>query len=54
MKDAPTIPGGQPVQYPGEKEAKTRKQRLADGIEVEENTWDKLRVLADELGATFA
>ena len=50
MKDTPTVPGGKPVQYPGEKETQTRKQRLADGIEVEESTWDRLKVLADELG----
>ena len=50
QKGSPTMPGIKEVQYPGEKEVKSRQERLARGIEVEESTWDQLKVLVSGLG----
>lgn len=42
MKDTPAMEGSSGVLYPGEIEAKTREDRLANGIEVEQATWDQI------------
>ena len=36
--------------YPGEIEAMTRKQRLAEGVAIEQSTWDEVVGLVQELG----
>lgn len=36
------------VYYPGEIEGLREQQRLRDGIEIEDATWEKLRALARE------
>ena len=38
------------VLYPGEIEHRRRQERLANGIYVEDATWDKLKGLADKYG----
>ena len=49
LKDTPTMPGVKEVMYPGEKEAKSRRERLAHGVEVEESTWSQLKAFVREL-----
>ena len=39
LKDTPLMEGSSGVLYPGEIEATTRRQRLAEGVPVEEATW---------------
>mgnify|MGYP001614511939 FL=1 len=50
VKATPPLPGVKEVQYPGEKEVKSRKERLAHGIEVEESTWQALKAIVKEQG----
>jgi uncharacterized oxidoreductase len=50
LKDTPPSEGSQGVLYPGEIEHRTKVQRLAEGIEIEDATWAKLGALAEELG----
>jgi hydroxycarboxylate dehydrogenase B len=47
VKSSPTAPGYEEVFVPGEVEARTRERRLAEGIPVEQGTWeliDRIRV----------
>jgi uncharacterized oxidoreductase len=46
----PTAPGAPPVQVPGDYEARNRRQRLKDGIEIEPPVWEDLRKCAERLG----
>jgi LDH2 family malate/lactate/ureidoglycolate dehydrogenase len=48
LKSTPPSEGSTGVYYPGEIEGVREQQRLRDGIEVEDATWDKLRALARE------
>ena len=48
LKSTPPSEGSPGVFYPGEIEGERAQQRLRDGIEVEDATWDKLRTLARE------
>ncbi len=50
VKDTPPMEGSRGVLYPGEIEAMTRKQRLADGVEIEQSTWDEVGALIKEFG----
>ena len=50
VKDTPASVGSGGVLYPGEIEANSRRQRLADGIPVEQATWDKAGDLIKEFG----
>ncbi len=50
LKETPLAAGFDEIFYPGEPEFLKEKQLLVDGIEVEDSTWDKLKVLADEYG----
>ncbi len=50
VKDTPFMEGHQDVLYPGELEARTRRQRLAEGVELEQATWDQLAEVAREYG----
>jgi uncharacterized oxidoreductase len=55
LKDTPPSSGSSGVLYPGEIEYLTEQRRRAEGIDVEDATWRKLRDLADryELTATL-
>jgi LDH2 family malate/lactate/ureidoglycolate dehydrogenase len=48
VKDTPLLPGHSEILFPGEKEAKTRFQRLKDGVDIEQATWDQIAGLAAE------
>jgi LDH2 family malate/lactate/ureidoglycolate dehydrogenase len=42
IKSSPPVPGFTEALYPGEKEAKSEKERRAKGIEVEDETWRQI------------
>ena len=46
------MPGFDKIYYPGEIEAETRKTREAEGIYIEDSTWNNILEVADELGVT--
>jgi uncharacterized oxidoreductase len=48
LKSTPPSEGSSGVFYPGEVEYLREQKRKADGIEIEDATWDKLRQLAQE------
>ena len=48
LKDTPPMAGHDGVLYPGEIEATTRRQRLKNGIDIEQATWDKIAGLIRE------
>ena len=48
IKDTPLAEGSQGVLYPGEKEAKTRQERRAKGVEIEDATWEQVMALIRE------
>jgi len=48
LKSTPPSEGSKGVFYPGEIEGVREQQRLRDGIEIEDATWEKLRALARE------
>ena len=50
VKSAPPAPGFEEVFVPGERSHLTRQKRLAEGIPVEDATWNRIRKLAEELG----
>jgi LDH2 family malate/lactate/ureidoglycolate dehydrogenase len=56
VKDTPLAQGFDQILYPGEKEAKSRKERTAKGIEIEDETWNQVMDLvknyqvADRIG----
>ncbi len=50
VKDTPLAEGFEQVFYPGEKEAKSRKERGAKGVEIEEDTWNQVVALVKEYG----
>ena len=52
LKDTPPAKGSQGVLYPGEVEHRAERQRAAEGIEIEDATWAKLKGLAEEGGLT--
>ena len=52
LKSSSLAAGFDEIFYPGELEHRRTRQLLADGIYVEDATWDKLRVLASEFGLT--
>lgn len=54
MTSTPPAPGFARVLLPGEPEASTRAERLADGIPVAERTWDQLEETASGLGVNIA
>ena len=49
-KDTPLMSGFEEILYPGEKEARTRQERQASGVEVEDATWTRVRATIDRLG----
>src|SRR6266536_76210 len=52
LKETPPAEGSSGVLYPGEIEHRREQDRRANGIEVEDATWYKLRALADGYGLT--
>ena len=48
LKSTPPSEGSTGVFYPGEVEYIREQKRKAEGIEIEDATWDKLRALAGE------
>jgi LDH2 family malate/lactate/ureidoglycolate dehydrogenase len=50
MKAVPPAPGFAEVLIPGEPEARSRQQRLRDGIPLDTTTWQALVATAEELG----
>ncbi len=50
IKDTPLAKGASDVLYPGEMEANTRRERMANGVEIEQATWEPVAALIDELG----
>ncbi|NJN84522.1 MAG: Ldh family oxidoreductase [Caldilineaceae bacterium] len=53
VKSSPTMPGVEEIYLPGEIEEKLRKQREAEGIEVEDATWDAILASASSLGVEW-
>lgn len=53
LKSTPPAAGFDEVFYPGELEHLRSQQRLAEGIFVEDKTWERLMALADEFGLSF-
>ncbi len=49
VKSSPTMPGYDKIYVPGEIEDEMRRQREANGIEIEDTTWDELTSTAAEL-----
>ena len=50
LKDTPPAQGFDEVLYPGEIEIRTEKDRLANGIAVDDETWGKLSAFAEKFG----
>jgi LDH2 family malate/lactate/ureidoglycolate dehydrogenase len=48
VKETPPAQGFDQILYPGEKEAKSRKERGKSGVEVEEDTWNQVMGLVKE------
>ena len=53
IKSSPTMPGVDKIYLPGEIEWETRKQREAEGIFVEDETWDLMCEAAKELDVSM-
>ena len=50
VKSSPTMPGVDKVYVPGEIEMETRRNRVSEGVFVEEATWSEICSVAEELG----
>jgi uncharacterized oxidoreductase len=50
VKSSPAAPGFDRIRIPGEVEHETRRERLRRGIEIEDETWQKIEATAAELG----
>jgi len=50
MKDTPTVSGCEEVLIPGEPEFRTEEERLIEGIFVDDETWQGVTKVAEELG----
>ena len=50
VKSSPLAPGFDRIRVPGEVEHETKQRRLREGIEIEDDTWQKLQGAAAELG----
>jgi uncharacterized oxidoreductase len=50
VKDTPPAKGFEQVFYPGEKEARNRKERGKTGVEIEDDTWNQVVALVKEYG----
>lgn len=52
LKDVPPAPGSSGVMIPGEPEARSRAERLVNGIPLAEDTWEKIQSTARSLGVS--
>jgi len=50
LKDTPLAEGFESVMYPGEKEARNRRERAKNGVEIEDETWNQVMDLVKEYG----
>jgi uncharacterized oxidoreductase len=50
VRDTPPAEGYESVMYPGEKEAKNRRERGQNGVEIEDETWNQVMALVKEYG----
>jgi uncharacterized oxidoreductase len=50
IKSSPPATGFDEILYPGEIEVRTRRERLANGIPLDDETWNEFRELAEEHG----
>jgi len=50
VKSSPLAPGFDRIRVPGEVEHETKQRRLKEGIEIEDETWQKLQGAANDLG----
>jgi len=48
IKSSPTADGFDEILYPGEPEERSRKERLANGIAIDDTTWESMEKLAEE------
>ena len=53
-KASPPRPGVDEILYPGEKEARTRRERLRTGVDIEPATWDQIIGLAEQLNVELS
>jgi uncharacterized oxidoreductase len=54
VKSAPLAPGVEAIMYPGEPEALEQERRERDGIPVDDDTWQQIIALGQELGIPLA
>jgi len=54
VKTSPPAAGFSEVMYPGEPEYRTEQTRRRDGIDVEEETWQQITTMMEELGVIDA
>jgi uncharacterized oxidoreductase len=54
VKSSPVSPGAAEVLAPGELEARTRRERLRDGIPIPDETWELIRQCAARVGVAMA
>ena len=52
VKASPTAPGFDEISIPGERSARTRQQRLAEGIPLDDTTWERLVETAQSVGVS--
>ena len=52
VKASPTAPGFDEISIPGERSARTRQQRLTDGIPLDDTTWERLVETAQSVGVS--
>jgi uncharacterized oxidoreductase len=50
VKSSPVMPGHQKIYLPGEIEEEIKQQRAADGIQLEESTWNEIVAAAQSVG----
>ncbi|MBI1928641.1 Ldh family oxidoreductase [Candidatus Poribacteria bacterium] len=50
VKASPTAPGYDEISIPGERSARTRRDRLANGIPLDDATWESLAETARRVG----
>lgn len=50
VKDTPLMDESLPILFPGEYEATNRRQRLEEGVDIEQETWDQVAVSIREFG----
>jgi uncharacterized oxidoreductase len=54
VKSAPKAPGVEAILYPGEPEDQEQRRRERDGVPLDDETWQQIMTLAQELGIAVA